>query len=369
MFLLAFSSKRKVSPRGPKIFISYRRDDVGGVAGRLHDALTKCFGHSEVFRDIDDIPGGANFVALIEQALRSCQTLVVLIGKCWVTIQDESGRRLDNTQDHVRLEIVNALKLNIPIIPVLVQGATMPRPQDLPEDLQPLAQWNAIELSETRWAYDVGQLVKRLRQLLPRRMVTWHRIGIVTLCAGALVLGAWLIYQRITTKPSTQNQNTTATNVTSSAAPLPYRPSARSPAWLITAWSQRGSSAQGTNYRQTRLYRYLQSFGRPPSSPPSNWSAAFVNWALNEAGYPGISKNDNAIWLSYGSKLLKPTEGCIVVLQRPGDKRPFHSAFFLYEQRRDIVVLGGNQLDLVSLASFSKDWVVAFRYPPSRHGR
>ncbi len=114
--------------------------------------------------DIDRVKPGEDFLQVIEEAVGSCETLLALIGRNWLTSSDEAGRRLDNPNDFVRLEIAAALARNIRVIPVLVQGAPMPRPQDLPADLLPLARRHALELSDLRWKHDVGQLINALEK-------------------------------------------------------------------------------------------------------------------------------------------------------------------------------------------------------------
>ncbi|MDQ3816376.1 MAG: toll/interleukin-1 receptor domain-containing protein [Acidobacteriota bacterium] len=144
------------------IFISYRRDDSGGYAGRLSEALSH---HSElkIFRDIDTIPAGVDFVRTIEQAISSSYVLLVIIGKTWLTCTNEHGnRRLDSSDDLVRTEIEIALNSNIRVIPVLVQGAPMPRETDLPDVIKSLARRHAIELSEAHWSHDVALLAEIL---------------------------------------------------------------------------------------------------------------------------------------------------------------------------------------------------------------
>jgi hypothetical protein len=117
----------------PGVFISYRRDDTAGYAGRLYDALTADFGKEHVFIDIDSIGAGQNFADVIEQQIASCSVVIVLIGKGWLASTDEhAARRLDNPRDFVRLEVASALRRKLPVIPVLVGGAKMPRPDDLP---------------------------------------------------------------------------------------------------------------------------------------------------------------------------------------------------------------------------------------------
>jgi len=150
-----------------RIFISYRRDDSAGYAGRLYDRLSQRFGGDQIFMDIDTIEPGLDFVEVIEKAVGSCDVLIALIGRQWLTIADATGRRrLDNPEDFVRLEIATALDRNIRVIPVLVRGATMPRSTDLPDVLKKLSRRNALEISDTRFHYDVDRLIETLEKVL-----------------------------------------------------------------------------------------------------------------------------------------------------------------------------------------------------------
>jgi hypothetical protein len=146
------------------IFISYRREDAEGQAGRLFDDLVAEFGEDSVFMDVFGIEPGRDFRRAIDEQVASCGVLLAVIGKSWFDAKDESGRsRLDDPMDFVRLETASALKRDIPVIPVLVRGARMPRPEQLPADLAELAYRNAVELTHARWDSDVQLLVKALR--------------------------------------------------------------------------------------------------------------------------------------------------------------------------------------------------------------
>ena len=148
------------APR-PRIFISYRRHGEGaGYGGRLADKLVERFGSEQVFRDVDDIESGVDFVQAIEDAVGGCEVLLAVIGPDWITQTNQKGRRrLDDPRDFVRLEVAAALERNIRVIPVLVGGAAMPGANELPEVLEPLARRQALELTDTRWDYDVGRLL------------------------------------------------------------------------------------------------------------------------------------------------------------------------------------------------------------------
>lgn len=144
-----------------KIFISYRRDDSAGYAGRLFDFLSARFGSKNVFMDIDTIEPGDDFRKVVRNAVGACDVVLVMIGKHWLNITDAKGlRRLDDTGDWVRVEIATALASpNVRVIPVLVRGASMPGDHELPEDLKELSWRNALELSDSRFQHDASKLV------------------------------------------------------------------------------------------------------------------------------------------------------------------------------------------------------------------
>ena len=146
----------------PRIFISYRRNDSAGHAGRLYDHLMAHFGHGQVFMDVDTIRPGLDFVDVVQEAVGSCDALIAVIGQGWLGASDGSGRRLENPEDLVRLEIATALERDIRVIPVLVQGAQMPVAPDLPEGLEALDRRNSVEVSDNRFRTDIEQLVKAL---------------------------------------------------------------------------------------------------------------------------------------------------------------------------------------------------------------
>lgn len=144
----------------PTIFISYRRDDAAGYAGRLHEALGDRYGREILFRDVDTLAPGEDFVSGIADRLRSCRVFLALIGREWLDARDAAGRRrLDQPDDYVRLEIKAALaQPHVRIIPVLIEGAAMPPAGLLPEDIRPLTRRHAISLRDDAWNHDVDRL-------------------------------------------------------------------------------------------------------------------------------------------------------------------------------------------------------------------
>ena len=142
------------------IFISYRREDSVGHAGRIFDRLAEQLGRDQVCRDIDSLPPGEDFVLAIEHIVKQSDVLLALIGPRWITATDDEGHwRLANEDDPVRLEIVTALQNNVRVVPVLLQGARMPKAKDLPGDLASLAHKNAIEIRDTSFDQDVSHLL------------------------------------------------------------------------------------------------------------------------------------------------------------------------------------------------------------------
>jgi hypothetical protein len=144
-----------------RIFISYRREETAYPAGWLFDRLASRYGDGQVFKDVDSIQLGDDFVEVITRAVGSCDVLLVLIGNEWLTITDAYGRRrLDNPDDFVRLEIEAALTRNVRVIPILVDGARMPRADELPDNLARLVRRQALDLSPARFDFDTGRLLK-----------------------------------------------------------------------------------------------------------------------------------------------------------------------------------------------------------------
>jgi hypothetical protein len=150
-----------------RIFISYRRDDSRGYAGRLQGDLSRRYSDEHVFRDVE-IPPGADFGEYITGLVDKCNVVLAIIGPGWLDARDREGeRRIDKPDDWVRLEIERALARDgVEVIPVLVDGARLPPREELPESLLALRRRNAFELSDRRWDYDVAQLGQHLDRVL-----------------------------------------------------------------------------------------------------------------------------------------------------------------------------------------------------------
>jgi hypothetical protein len=232
------------------IFISYRRDDSEGQAGRLFDELAQHFGHDAVFMDVAALMPGHDFRHAIDEHVSSCGVLLAVIGRQWLSLRDEAGgRRIDDPLDFVRLEVASALRRDIPVVPVLVQGARMPRAAELPEDLQPLVFRNAVAISHAMWESDVQVLVKALRGLLagaspaaapapagdaralPRRttVLGWRLGGGLAALVGLVLVGGALLWPRRLAVDDPQVTLATAPpaaglSASSNVAPAPVRP-------------------------------------------------------------------------------------------------------------------------------------------------
>lgn len=150
-----------------RIFISYRRQDSAGYAGRLFDRLSNHFGQDNVFMDIDTIELGVDFVKKIEEAVGSCDVLLAVIGPTWLTITNADGRpRLSDPNDFVRIEVLTALQRDVRVIPLLVQDASMPGEKDLPSELAPLARRNGMKIEHSSFDSDANLLITKLEKML-----------------------------------------------------------------------------------------------------------------------------------------------------------------------------------------------------------
>ncbi len=183
------------------VFISYRREDSGGYAGRLFDILSARFGIENTFMDLAGIRGGEDFVRVIEEKIGSCDVLLAVIGERWLTIASGDGtRRLEAAGDFVRLEIGKALERNVPVIPVLVGNATMPHQKDVPDDLRALALHQAMDVRDAHFREDADRLIKAIVTVAPglghRRWKSAERRVVplaVTVLAVAAVAGGVLL--------------------------------------------------------------------------------------------------------------------------------------------------------------------------------
>jgi hypothetical protein len=168
---------RDSRPDPARVFICYRREDSGYPAGWLSDLLAARLGGDRVFKDVDSIEPGDDFIEVITGAVRSCAVLLAVIGSRWLVAAGPEGRRLDDPYDLVRLEIEAALARGVRVIPVLVDNAQMPRPDQLPASLAPLARRQGIALSHTGFAVDAAPLLSVLEKELRRAPAEEERSG------------------------------------------------------------------------------------------------------------------------------------------------------------------------------------------------
>lgn len=155
-----------------EIFLSYRRADERGTTGRLYDHLAQAFGKEAIFYDVEKIPRGVDFREYIDQTIRKCKVVLVVIGPIWATLADSSGRRLDQANDPVRIEVETALRWNKKIIPVLTDDARMPAEADLPTTIERLAAQNASQMHNNQYfEQDINTLLDDITRMGVARRV------------------------------------------------------------------------------------------------------------------------------------------------------------------------------------------------------
>jgi hypothetical protein len=176
----------------PRIFISYRRDDAAGYARAVNDALVRRFGADGVFIDVDDIHAGQPFSEVIQRSVGGSAVLLALIGKRWLGEREGAPARITEDADFVRREVAAGLAhAEMRVIPVLLDGATIPEPAQLPPDLRALAGRNALELDNTRFAADLEHLLREVEEALgeePSAPSTPRSSAMKWLAAAALAL-------------------------------------------------------------------------------------------------------------------------------------------------------------------------------------
>src|SRR5215471_18166673 len=168
-----------------RIFINYRREDSTATAGRLHDRLGQSFGRKTLFMDVDHIPPGVDFVTHLNNQVAACDVFLAIIGPNWLNTANEKGeRRLDAADDFVAIEIAAALARNIRVIPVLVDGARMPKAGELPKSLKPLVRRQAFDLRHTHFGRDAEALVEKISEAIGDKPV---KVGRWRVAAGIVV--------------------------------------------------------------------------------------------------------------------------------------------------------------------------------------
>jgi hypothetical protein len=175
----------------PKIIISYRRSDSDAIAGRIRDRLAARYGERSIFMDIDNIPFGADFREHIQNAIIQNDLLLAVVGPQWAGQSDGDHRRIREELDLVRIEVETAIKQGIPVVPVLVNGAAMPKPEELPESLRDFSFRNAATVDSGRdFHQHVDRLIRSLDKLLKARPRVRIPARLSYAAAGVVVAGA-----------------------------------------------------------------------------------------------------------------------------------------------------------------------------------
>ena len=175
-----------------RVFVSYRRGDAAGHAGRLHDELAARLGPGAVFQDVASIAPGERFLDTIDRSIGRCDVVLAVIGRRFTEADPDTGRsRLHDPQDVVRRELEAALRTGRRLVPVLVDRAALPAPAELPPDLRSLLDRNAIELRDEAWAADLQRLSAALELPAPpaRRRTRWPLLVAAALVVVAVVVG------------------------------------------------------------------------------------------------------------------------------------------------------------------------------------
>ncbi len=178
-----------------KVFLSYRRDDSAAYAGRLRDTLAAQLGANNTFLDVSTIKIGEDFQAATGRALDAADVELVVIGPRWLALQPDGTSRLSDLGDYVRMEVLHALDRDVPVVPVLVAGADIPKPSEVPDELQPLLRCQAVRLRDESWHEDVSALLRHLSgpeqdvPARPRRWVIVAGIAAVAVAAGGVLYG------------------------------------------------------------------------------------------------------------------------------------------------------------------------------------
>ena len=271
------------------IFISYRRGESAGYAGRLHESLERRLGDGHIFRDVDELEPGQDFVDAISARLRDCAACLVMIGSEWLLITDRTDRRrLEQTNDYVRLEIEAALtRPDLLVVPVLVEGAAMPSAEDLPPSIRALSRRHALSLRDETWDADVDRLVailekrigrrtiageisavSRLPRLLPGKYVAWSAIAVALLAVVILLTRNpdSRAPEAITSSPSVavREAPNVRTGTPSQAITIPRLAEAAHGGLIYTVLS--GDIASNSSTSTLRLRIRLSNEGRYPTN-------------------------------------------------------------------------------------------------------
>ncbi|MBR0567177.1 toll/interleukin-1 receptor domain-containing protein [Azoarcus sp. L1K30] len=249
------------------IFISYRREDSSGYAGRLYDRLAARFGRERVFMDVEGIDPGTDFVDAIDAAVASCTVLIVLIGPKWLGDDTGGARRIDDTHDFVRLETAAALRRKIRVLPVLVNDAEMPPEDALPPDLKALARRQAIEINHKQWEASTGEVLKALERIFGGGRPAWRLPAIVAAACCVLAVGAWLLWPGQHTTAPVSPSSTSAPESTAPTESEAKRGSRTEPTQLASAEAPASPASAGSTPAATPATP--PSAAQAPAEPPA----------------------------------------------------------------------------------------------------
>ena len=160
----------------------------------MADELKRQFGSDNVFLDVDSIGPGVKFDDAIRRSINSSSVVLIMIGPKWLSMTCGDGnRRLDDKADHLRVEIETALLSKALVIPVLVDGATMPAARDLPDEIAELTELNAYSLTDSHWSYDIEQLIDKISPGgAKREKETISAPAVVSLVLSAMIVMVFL---------------------------------------------------------------------------------------------------------------------------------------------------------------------------------
>lgn len=213
-----------------RIFVSYRRNDVPDMVGRIYDNLSRSFRRHEIFKDVDSIRIGMDFRIVIHEALEHCRIVLVAIGPNWLNSQNERGqRRLEDPDDFVRLELESAFARGATIIPLLIGGAEMPPQPMLPETLRRLTFLQALPVRrDPDFERDFHRLKREIERVLPTKrrrglILVGAAAGVAALAAVIWLFGTWWMAPspRIATTQLPANSAQTPQATVSEAPPNP----------------------------------------------------------------------------------------------------------------------------------------------------
>ena len=231
-----------------KIFISYRRDDSGPTAGRLYDRLAEKFGEANIFIDVDNMPAGVDFVKHLNKQVECCDLFLCAVGPNWLSAKDEDGhRRLDQPDDYVRVEIAAALNRDIPVIPVLIDGARVPKARELPNDIAALNRRHAVEVRNSHFRRDADGLTEQIREVLKLKRTTFGRRFITPAVAviALVMLGLIGAYEKGMVSLPWPHSNTNAQKAPLEAVTaLPANPAANQNSTMVVPTKPAAPSAR-----------------------------------------------------------------------------------------------------------------------------